>query len=257
MSLKQKLIALLTIIHKEKSRLHRIWIMAFLGPMISMFLYFLIFGNIIGSKIDPIDNITYIQFITPGLILSSIIFGSYGQVSASFFLMRFQKNIEEMLVTPMSHMMILTGFIIAGIIRAFLIAIIMVIFITFIFHVEIFINADLILDVFMCAYLFSLMGFTNAILAKDFNEITLIPSFVLVPLCYLGGVFYNINMLSPTWKKISLYNPIAYMIKNFREHLLNLGSTNALQTNLIVLGLIILFIIINLRLMKKGMELRK
>lgn len=256
MSLKQKFIALLTIIYKELGRLKRIWIMAFLGPMINIFLYFLIFGNIIGQKIGLIDNIPYIEYITPGLILSSIIFTAYGQVSSSFFIMRFQRNIEEMLVTPMPLSVILLGFIISGVIRAFLVAAIMTAIITFIFHVKIFINANLILDIFMASSLFSLMGFINAILASDFDEVALVPSFIIMPLSYLGGVFYSISMLPPLWQTISSYNPVYYIIQTFRSHSLNLTNPNTLKTNLILLILIIIFSIISLRLMKKGMALK-
>lgn len=256
MSLKQKIIALLTIIRKELSRLCRIWIMAFLSPIISIFLYFLIFGNIMGQKIGFINHIPYNKFIAPGLILSSIMFTSYGQVSSSFFLRRFQRNVEEMLVTPMSHTIILSGFIISGVIRAFFVSMILFTIIVRIFHVDIFLNLNLIIDIIMISTLFSLIGFTNALLARDFDEISLVPFFIIIPLSYLGGVFYNFDMLPKAWQTIALYNPMYYIIQTFRAHSFNLVTT-AKKTELMLLVLIISFYIINLRLMKKSILLKK
>jgi len=194
MNIKQHSIAIYTLIRREVVRIFRIWVQAFLGPITNLFLYFIIFGNIVGQRIGLIDGIPYIDFISPGLILIAAINTSYMHTTSSFFIVRFQKNIEEMLISPLSNFHILVGFVIGAIIRALLVTTIITLFITTFCKVKLHFSMQLLVDLILTCTIFSLAGFLNAIFAKDFDDIALVPSFILTPLGYLGGVFYNIQM---------------------------------------------------------------
>ena len=257
MNLKQSAIALYTLIRREMIRLKRIWIQALLGPITNIFLYFLIFGNIIGQRIGTIHNIPYLEFIAPGLIIISVINTSYAHVTSSIFVVRFQRNIEEMIVTPMSNLTILMGFIFSGMIRGFLVAGVIISIIMLFFKVPLYLGVHTIIDILATSALFSLLGFMNGLIAKDFDELAFVPSFVLTPLGYLGGVFYDINMLSQPWLDISKFNPLWYIIENFRAHSLMQYDAFATKTAFILLILISTFLVLNLQLMKKSLLLKQ
>lgn len=218
------LIALQTLVNKEVWRFMRIWSQTLLPPAITMSLYFLIFGKFIGSQISNIDGFTYIQYIVPGLVMMSIMTSAYANTASSFFLTKFNKSIEELLVSPMPNLIILTGFVFGGALRGLLVGI-SVLIIAFLFtHVPLSHPVVIILMAVLSAMVFSLGGLINAVYAKRFDDISFIPTFVLTPLTYLGGVFYSIDQLSSGWRTISMFNPILNMVDTFRFGILGVSD---------------------------------
>ncbi|NBX85000.1 MAG: ABC transporter permease [Gammaproteobacteria bacterium] len=256
MNIKQHSIAIYTLIRREVVRIFRIWVQAFLGPITNLFLYFIIFGNIVGQRIGLIDGIPYIDFISPGLILIAAINTSYMHTTSSFFIVRFQKNIEEMLISPLSNFHILVGFVIGAIIRALLVTTIITLFITTFCKVKLHFSMQLLVDLILTCTIFSLAGFLNAIFAKDFDDIALVPSFILTPLGYLGGVFYNIQMLPHTWQEIAKYNPLYFMISTFRAHALDIPYAQTGTTLGIMVALAVTLIWANFVVMNRGLLIR-
>jgi ABC-2 type transport system permease protein len=256
MAIKKQAIALYTIIRRELVRMFRIASQVFLPPIITTALYFLIFGSLIGERIGPIDGVSYPRFIAPGLIMMSVITNAYSNVSTSLFSARFQKNIEEMLISPMHDSLILLGYILGGVFRGLIIAILVTLVSFFFMEIE-FHNLLLsFLVVLLVAALFSLAGFTNAMLARTFDDVMIIPTFVLAPLTYLGGVFYTTNMLSPWWQTISYLNPILYMVNALRYAIIGEQEVNILTAMTIICLIIILLAAFNLILLKRGIGLR-
>lgn len=228
------LIAFLTLVRKELARTFRIWPQTLVPPAITMALYFLIFGKLIGSQIQPVAGLTYMQYIVPGLVMMSVITNSYVNSSSSFFGMKFQRSIEEILVSPMPNYVILLGFIAGSLLRAVLVAFIVILIAMAFTHVTIhhFIGAAII--VIVTSFFFATAGVVNAIFARNFDDVSWIPSFVLTPLTYLGGVFFSIQMLSPLWQKIALLDPVYYIIDIFRYAMLGVHDTNIMMSSLIL-----------------------
>ena len=253
-------VTLWTLASKEVRRFLRIWVQTLVPPAITMSLYFVIFGSLIGPNIKPevTDGFAYVQYMIPGLIMMSVITNSYANVVSSFYSVKFQKSIEELLISPMPNWTILLGCIIGGVCRGILVGII--VFIVSLFFYPDFEIANPLLTVsvlLLTSILFSLMGFINAIFADSFDDISVIPTFVLTPLIYLGGVFYSINMLSPTLQSISKANPMLYVVNTFREGMLGVSDVSVFFS----LGMIIVFIFILtiscLYLLNKGIGIRE
>ena len=253
-------VTLWTLASKEVRRFLRIWVQTLVPPAITMSLYFVIFGSLIGPNIKPevTDGFAYVQYMIPGLIMMSVITNSYAHVVSSFYSVKFQKSIEELLISPMPNWTILLGFIIGGVCRGTLVGII--VFIVSLFFYPDFQIANPLLTVsvlLLTSILFSLMGFINAIFADSFDDISVIPTFVLTPLIYLGGVFYSINMLSPTLQSISKANPMLYVVNTFREGMLGVSDVSVVFS----IGMIIVFICILtiscLYLLNKGIGIRE
>lgn len=241
-ALKINYIALQTLLSKEIVRFMRIWSQTLIPPAITMSLYFIIFGKFIGSQIQSIQNTSYIQYIVPGLIMMSIMTNAYANTASSFFLTKFNKSIEEMLVAPMSNLVILIGFMLGGTIRGILVGIIVLGIAMLFTHVPLHHPMIIISIALLAAMVFSLGGLINAIYAKRFDDISFIPTFVLTPLTYLGGVFYSIEQLPPLWQKISLLNPILNIVEAFRYGLLNITSLNIITGfSMIIICFIFLF----------------
>lgn len=226
MSARANYIAFKAIMVKEILRFSRIWIQTILPPMISTALYFLIFGRLIGSQIGDMDGFHYMEYIVPGLILMAVITNSYGNVVASFYSAKFQRNVEEMLVAPVPNYLIMIGFVGGGVARGlavgFAVTLVALFFTAIPVH-NLWIAVSVLL---LTSILFSLGGLINAIYANSFDDITIIPTFVLTPLTYLGGVFYTVTMLPPFWQSVSLANPILYMVNAFRYGLLGVSDVN-------------------------------
>ena len=220
------LIALQTLVRKEIHRFMRIWIETLLPPAITMSLYFIIFGKFIGSQIQHIQGFTYIQYIVPGLIMMSIMTNAYTNTSASFFISKFNKSIEEILVSPMPNLVILISFMLGGTLRGILVGIIVTIISLFFTHMPVNHPGIVIIMAILSAMVFALAGLINGIFAKRFDDISFIPTFILTPLTYLGGVFYSIQQLPPTWRAISIFNPIFAMVDTFRYGLLSITDLN-------------------------------
>ncbi|MDH5483620.1 MAG: ABC transporter permease [Gammaproteobacteria bacterium] len=239
MTFNQKFNAFKTIVIKEYMRFIRIWIQTVIPPAITTALYFVIFGELIGSQISDINGYSYMDYIVPGLILMAVITNAYGNVVSSFYSAKFQKSIEELLVSPVPNYLIISGYVSGGVARGLVVGFVVTLVAMFFsdFHVH---NIFVALAVFvLTAVLFSLAGFINAVYAKSFDDITIIPTFVLTPLTYLGGIFYSIEMLPEFWQKVSLLNPILYMINSFRYGLLGITDTDLISA----FAIIILFII--------------
>ncbi|QJC29546.1 ABC transporter permease [Enterobacteriaceae endosymbiont of Plateumaris pusilla] len=236
------LIALKTIWKKEIDRFIRIWIQTIIPPIITITLYFIIFGNIIGSQINNILGFSYIQFIIPGLIMMNIINNAYSNVASSFFRSKYQRNIEELLIAPVPIHIIIIGYIGGGIARSIIICILITLISTFFIPLYIYSWFFFIIITILTAILFSLAGLLNAIFAKDFDDISLIPTFFLTPLTYLGGVFYSTSLLPSFWKKILKINPIFYIVSGFRYSFLGINYNSLFITILILIfGIIILY----------------
>ena len=220
MNVALNLVAVKTIIRKEIVRVLRIWIQTIVPPAITMTLYFVIFGNLIGKRIGSMDGFDYMQYIAPGLIMMSVITNSYGNVVSSFFGAKFTRHIEEMLVAPMSNASIIIGHVAGGVLRGLLVGTLVTVIALFFTHLDIAHPFIMISVVLLSSIVFSLAGFINAIFATKFDDISIVPTFVLTPLTYLGGVFYTISLLPPFWQSVSKANPILYMVNAFRYGIL-------------------------------------
>lgn len=250
------LIALNTLVIKEVTRFLRIWTQTLLPPAITMTLYFIIFGKLVGSQLNTLHGYTYMQFIAPGLIMMAVITNAYNNVVASFYGMRFHRCIDEILISPTPNWVILFGFAIGGILRGILVGIIVAIVALCFTHIHFQHLFVMFFAVVLTACFFSLAGFTNAMFAKTFDDISIIPTFVLTPLTYLGGVFYSLSQLSPTWQFYAKFNPIIYMVNAFRYSLLGISDVNVYAALITIFtGTCILFII-NLYLLRKGIGLK-
>jgi ABC-2 type transport system permease protein len=216
--------AFATLVIKEYNRIVRIWIQTILPPAITMTLYFIIFGSLIGSRIGQMGGFDYMQYIAPGLIMMSVITNSYGNVVSSFFGAKFARHIEEMLVSPMPNYLIVLGHVAGGIVRGLLVGGVVTVVALFFTHLEIRHPFIVLSTVVLTAAVFSLGGFINAVFAKKFDDISIVPTFILTPLTYLGGVFYSISLLPEFWQAVSKANPILYMVNAFRYGVLGVSD---------------------------------
>lgn len=257
MPIKKQLIALYTLIRRELVRMFRIASQVFLPPVITTTLYFLIFGSLIGPRIGSIQGVSYLLFIAPGLIMMSVIVNSYGNVSTSLFSVRFQRSIDEMLVSPMHNGLLLLGYVLGGVLRGLIVAILVFIVASFFLSIEFSHLPMTLLVVILVAAVFSLAGFTNAMLARNFDDVMLVPTFILTPLTYLGGVFYSTSMLPPFWQKISLLNPILYMVNALRHVMIGQEEVSMTLAMSIILIMLVSLTFINLLMLKKGIGLRE
>lgn len=256
MTLKLQLIALYTIIHHELTRMFRISIQVFLPSAITTLLYFSIFGAIIGQRVGLIEGVSYSTYIAPGLVMIAVITNAYSNTSASLFSARFQRSIEEMLISPTHYGIMLFGYTAGGIIRGILVALLVLGVSAFYIHINVSQLPLTLLIVTLISCLFSLAGFTNGMLAKTFDDVMLVPTFVLSPLTYLGGVFYSIEMLSPIWHKIALLNPIFYMVDLLRYSMIDHANQHVASALGLLCFCIISLIGLNLLLLKRGIGIR-
>jgi ABC-2 type transport system permease protein len=226
MNAQDLLVAFWTIVHREVRRFTRIWAQTLLPPAITMTLYFIIFGNLIGSRIGEMGGFDYMEYIVPGLIMMSVITNSYSNVVSSFYSTKFQRNIEELLVSPVPNWVILSGFVLGGVVRGLGVGLIVTLLSLFFTDLQVQNLFVTIAIVFLTSVVFALGGFINAIFANSFDDISIIPTFVLTPLTYLGGVFYSIQLLPEFWQGVSQLNPILYMVNTFRYGILGVSDIN-------------------------------
>ena len=249
-------IAYRTIVTKEIFRFIRIWPQTLLPPAITTALYFLIFGKLIGDRIGIINGVSYMDYIVPGIILMSVISHSYANVVSSFYSTKFQRNIEELLVAPVPNWIILAGYVSGGIIRGLLVGSVVALISLLFADIDVK-NPYIALSVMLLtATLFSLAGFINAVLAESFDDISIIPNFVLTPLSYLGGVFYSVKMLPSIWQNISLGNPILYMINAFRYGLIGVTDVDIRLAFMMTVGFIVTLALVSLFLLYKGIGIK-
>jgi len=252
----QKLTAFKTILSKEVMRFLRIWVQTLVPPAITMTLYFVIFGNLIGSQIGDLDGFKYIEYIIPGLIMMSVITNSYSNVVSTFFTAKMFGHIQEMLISPVPNHIILMGYIGGGMARGLIVGLIVTLVSLFFSSLTIQHPFITIAIVVLTSMLFSIAGLINAIYAKSFDDITIIPTFVLTPLTYLGGVFYSINMLSEFWQNVSLANPVLYMVNGFRYGILGVSDISPVASFSLLAVFIVALYGFAYYLLKKGVGLR-
>ena len=252
----EQMIALRTIVRKEIHRFLRIWIQTIIPPAITIVLYFVVFGHLIGPRIGKMDGFNYMQYIVPGLIMMSIITNSYGNVVSSFFGHKFQRCIEELMVSPTPEYIVIIGFIIGGVARGILVGIIVSFLSLFFTELDLYDPWITFSIVILTSVLFSLGGFINAIYANKFDDISIIPTFILTPLTFLGGVFYSIDLLPSFWKTVSMFNPIVYMVNGFRYGILGVSDVSLTVTYVMIGIFILLLYIWAFFLMRRGYEMR-
>ena len=249
-------IALGTIARREVSRILRIWSQTLVPPAITMTLYFLIFGGLIGSRVGDMGGFSYMQFIVPGLVMMSVIQNSYGNISSSFFGAKFGRHVEELLVSPMPNWVILWGYVAGAVLRGLLVGV-MVLGIAMLFTtVRIPHPLVTLSTVLLGATIFSLAGFINAVYAKKFDDVAIVPTFILTPLTYLGGVFYSVTLLPPWAQAATHDNPIFYMVNAFRYGLLGSSDVPLWVSYALMLGFVALLSAVSLWLLRRGVGLR-
>jgi ABC-2 type transport system permease protein len=249
-------VAFRTILYKEIRRFTRIWPQTLLPPAITTALYFLIFGKLIGERIGDVNGVSYMDYIVPGVILMSVISHSYSNVVSSFYSTKFQHHIEELLVAPVPNWVILSGYVCGGIARGVLVGGVVAL-ISMIFTQVTVLNWPITLTVLiLTSTLFALAGFINAVFADSFDDISIIPNFVLTPLSYLGGVFYSLAMLPPIWQLIAQGNPILYMINAFRFGLIGVTDVDIALAFQMTTGFILFLSGLSLFLLHKGIGIK-
>jgi len=253
---RRNLVALGTIARREVQRILRIWTQTLIPPAITMTLYFLIFGGLIGSRVGTMDGIRYMDFIVPGLVMMSIIQNSYGNISSSFFGAKFGRHVEELLVSPMPDWVILAGYVAGAVLRGLMVGVIVLLIAMCFTRVRLPHPFVTLTTVILGATIFSLAGFVNAVYAKKFDDIAIVPTFILTPLTYLGGVFYSVKLLPPWAEAATHLNPIFYMVNAFRYGLLGVSDVPLWLAYALMLGFVAALSALGLWLLKRGVGLR-
>ena len=256
MKLSAQYTAFQTIMIREFLRFIRIWLQTVIPPAITVALYFIIFGELIGSQIGDIDGFAYIDYIVPGLILMSVISNSYANCVSSFFSSKFHKSVEEMLVAPLPNYVIVAGYVSGGMLRGIVVGIVVTAVAMMFTKIQIHSYSITLIVFVLTSVLFALGGLINAIYAKTFDDITVIPTFILTPLTYLGGIFYSIKMLPEFWQNVSLANPILYMINAFRYGLLGISDIDLTMAFVIIILFIAALFAFALHLLNKGVGIK-
>ena len=250
-------VTLRTLIRKEVNRVMRIWVQTIVPPIITMSLYFIIFGNLIGRRIGQMEGFDYMQYIAPGLIMMAVITNSYGNVVSSFFGAKYQKHLEEMLVAPMPTWAIILGHVSGGVVRGLMVGGIVTLITLFFTDVRVSSLTVALSVVVLTSAVFSLGGMINAIFARKFDDISIIPAFVLAPLTYLGGVFYSISLLPEFAQKLSLLNPILYMVNAFRFGMLGVSDIDIVRAYVIIIGFAVGLFAVCVVLIDRGVGIRE
>lgn len=237
-------------------RIIRIWSQTLLPPIVTTSLYFIVFGTFIGSQLAPIHGLSYIQFIVPGLIMMSVITSSYMNTVSTFYFAKWTKTLDEILVSPMPEWLVILGFVSGGVMRGLMVGVLVGIVGLFFTHLAIQNILVLIAALVLTSFLFSLAGLINGAFAKSFDGVSIVPTFVLTPLTYLGGIFYSIQQFPPFWQKVSLLNPILYMINAFRWGFFGVSDINIGVCFAVLLGFIVVFIAVLLWLFRRGIGVR-
>ncbi|QIZ75510.1 ABC transporter permease [Ferrimonas lipolytica] len=249
-------IALTSLVRKEINRFTRIWVQTLVPPAITMTLYFLIFGNLIGSRIGQMGGFSYMEFIMPGLIMMAVITNSYANVASSFYSAKFQRNIEELMVAPVPNILIILGYVAGGVTRGLCVGVIVTCVAMMFVDIQVHSFAMLLITVLMTSTMFALGGLINAIFARSFDDISIIPTFVLTPLTYLGGVFYSISLLPDFWQGVSQLNPVVYTINAFRYGFLGVSDVSVAMSLGLMATFIVVLTAVAYRLIDKGIGLR-
>lgn len=250
------LVGFWTIVRKESRRVVRIWLQTIIPPAITMTLYFVIFGTLVGSRIGTMDGVPYMTFIAPGLIMMAVITNSFANVVSSFFSSKLMLHLEEMLVAPLAHTTIVLGFVVGGVVRGLLVAALVVVVALVFTDLQVAHPVITLTTIVLTAVVFSIAGLFNAIFAKTFDDISIIPTFVLTPLTYLGGVFFSISLLPPFWQKVALLNPILYMVNAFRFGMLGSADISIGVAYALMIGFALGLFAAVLFMLKRGIGVR-
>lgn len=245
-----------TIAIKEIVRFSRIWVQTIFPPIITTLLYLLIFGGLMGERIGNMQGVDYLHFIIPGIILMSAIQNSYANTVTSFFLAKFNHSIEELLIAPVPYWIILLGYVSGGVVRGIAVGMSVFIAVTFFVDLQIYSVAIIFIIFLLTTALFSLMGFINAVFARSFDDISIVPTFVLMPMIYLGGMFYNIEILPEFWHNLSKFNPIYYMVDGFRMGFLGNSTTNIVDSIIVLFVMVFLLSILAFYLLKNVFNIK-
>jgi ABC-2 type transport system permease protein len=249
--------ALAVVARKETVRILRIWLQTIVPPVITMTLYFVIFGNLIGKRIGEMGGFEYMQYMAPGLIMMSVITNSYGNVVSSFFGAKFQGHLQEMIVAPMHTWVIIVGHVVGGVFRGLLVGAVVTVVALFFTRVEIQNPLIALSMLVLTSMVFSLGGMINAIFARKFDDVSIIPAFVLAPLTYLGGVFYTTALLPDFWARVSAFNPILYMVNGFRYGVLGVSDINIVTAYVVILIFLALAFAACFYLISRGIGIRE
>ncbi len=242
MTLQQQWIAYTTIVRKEIRRFTRIWVQTLIPPVITMALYFIIFGKLIGSRIGHMGGFDYMSFVVPGLIMMAVINNSYSNVVSSFFSAKFSHSIEELQISPTPSLIILWGYVTGGVLRGMIVGIIVTLVSTAFVRLQVESVSITLTVILLTSILFSLAGLINAVFAGTFDEISILPTFLLTPLTYLGGVFYSIQLLPDFWQNVSQFNPILYMVNAFRYGFLGVSDVSL---SFALTGIVVLIVVLH------------
>lgn len=245
-----------TIVRKEVTRIIRIWAQTVVPPAITMTLYFVIFGNLIGRRIGTMDGFDYMQFIVPGLIMMSVITSSYGNMVSSFFGAKFGRHIEELLISPLPNWVILAGYVTGSLARGIMVGLVVMVISLLFTSIEVQHPLIMVSVLLLTSIVFAMAGMVNAIYANTFDDIAIIPTFILTPLTYLGGVFYSISLLPEFWQRVSAFNPILYMVNGFRYGILGVSDVDIGWAYAIILVFGVLLASLCLWLLDRGIGLR-
>ncbi len=255
--LKVNFVGFVAIVRKEMQRVLRIWVQTLVPPAITMTLYFVIFGSLIGRRIGEMDGVPYMTFIAPGLIMMSVITTSFGNTVSSFFSAKMQLYLEEMLVAPLSFATIMLGYMSGGVVRALVVASIVTGLAMFFTDLQLQNPFMTISIIVLTAMVFSLAGLINAILAKKFDDVSIVPTFILTPMTYLGGVFFSISLLGPVWQKLALVNPVLYMVNGFRYGMLGVSDIPVAASYGVILSFFVVLFITAMVMFKRGVGIRE
>jgi len=245
-----------TIVRKEVTRILRIWGQTIVPPAITMTLYFIIFGELIGRRIGEMGGFSYMQYIVPGLVIMSVITNSYGNMVSSFFGAKYGKHIEELLISPLPNWIILSGYVTGALMRGLMVGAVVMAVSLFFTRIEVQYPLIMLSVLLLTSIVFALAGMVNAIFAQKFDDIAIIPTFVLAPLTYLGGVFYSITLLPEFWQKVSIFNPILYMVNGFRLGMLGTSDVSLAATYTVICVAGVLLFAWCLVLLHRGTGLR-
>lgn len=256
MSFQENIICYMALFNKEAYRFLRVWGQTLVPPIITSTLYFLIFGAFIGSRIDNISGVSFMEFMTPGLIMMSVITGAYMNVCSSFYIAKFQKNIEEILIAPCSNHTIILGYVSAGVLRALMVGIIIYLVAWYFTGLQIAHPMSFLTFLLCTAFLFSLVGLINAVFARKFDDISMIPTFILTPLSYLGGIFYSLDQLPYVWRVLTQCNPIFYLINGLRYSVIGVSEAGLGFSLMVLLGMIAVLYSVCFQLLEKGVGVK-
>ncbi|ABL02668.1 ABC-2 type transporter [Candidatus Ruthia magnifica str. Cm (Calyptogena magnifica)] len=249
-------VAYKTIVVKEILRFFRIWVQTIFPPIITTSLYLLIFGGLMGERIGDMQGVDYLHYIIPGVILMTVITNSYANTVTSFFLAKFNHSVEELLIAPVPYWVILLGYVSGGVVRGFVVGLGVFTSVWFFFDFEVDSMLIVLITFLLTSVLFSLAGFINAIFAQSFDDIFIVPTFILMPMTYLGGMFYSVEILSQFWQNISKFNPIYYMVDSFRLGFLGISTSEFWVSILVLLSMIAVLAMFAFYLLKKGLNIK-